>query len=92
MKTVLIYDDCHEAIRFFVLDGDYRSLDKVYINACLDGTKKEQKAYEKKQDELSDLMYGKKNSGGSFKPEALDAFPVEAVKEGAAVIVAGFLP
>lgn len=82
MKTVLIYDQCGEAsIEFYILDGDYQHLDRVYIN----GAEEEQE----KQDELSALLYDNKSQK---KLKARMTFPTNAVIDGAAVIVAGFLP
>lgn len=81
-KTVLIYDQCGlEPIKFYVLEGDYTHLNHVYINGSEDD--------EAKADELSSLMYGK---DGQVKLKAKKGFPYKAVKAGAAVIVAGFLP
>ena len=35
MNTIIIYDQCGEAdLQFYVLDGDYSHLNKVYINGC----------------------------------------------------------
>lgn len=89
MKTVLIYDQLDSSLKFFVLDGDYSHLNGVYINQYIED-KKAQKAAEAKQDELNDLMYVPET--GEFKHTALDEFPTQAVREGAIVIVAGFLP
>ena len=33
-KTVVIYDQLDAGIKFFVLNGDYRHLNNVYINQC----------------------------------------------------------
>jgi hypothetical protein len=89
-QTVIIYDQCEANLTFFVLDGDYRHLNNVYINQCVGKTKKEQKAAEKLQDELNNLVYDQK-TGATILP-ILTVFPIEAVQSGADVIVAGFLP
>lgn len=90
MKTVLIYDQLDADLKFFVLDGDYTKFKGVYINQCSTGNKREQKAAEKKQDELTNLLYDQ-NTGELLLP-FLGEFPTEEVRNGAAVIVAGFLP
>lgn len=89
MKTVMIYDQLDSALRFFVLDGDYRHLHNVYINQYVED-KKARKEAEKKQDELNELVYNTET--GEFKIPVLDEFPVQAVRDGAEVVVAGFLP
>jgi hypothetical protein len=91
MKTVLIFDQCEANVEFFVLEGDYRELDKVYINAYKEGaTAKEQKANEKLQNKLNKLLYHQKT--GEYLHPVLHEFPTQAVRDGAEVIVAGFLP
>jgi hypothetical protein len=82
MKTVLIWDECgQQDIMFVVLDGDYSELDGIYINNA--GQEQED------QDRLNDLIY---DTHGEVIADFVKAFPVDAVKEGACVIVAGFLP
>lgn len=79
MKTVLIYDNVGMCpIEFAVLDGDYSHLNGIYINAA--------DADEKLQDELDKLVYD------DHALLFLSEFPAQAVKDGAIVIVAGFLP
>ena len=91
MHTVIIYDQLDADLKFFVLDGDYTHLDKVYVNQYQEGkTKKEQKAAAKLQDELTNLVYDPK-TGATILP-VLTEFPTQAVLAGAVVIVAGFLP
>ena len=89
-KTVIIYDQLDADLKFFVLDGDYRHLNKVYVNQSVEGTKKVQKAAEKLQDELTNLVYDPK-TGATILP-VLTEFPIAEVQNGADVIVAGFLP
>lgn len=82
-KTVIIWDELNADLFFFVIDGDQTKFNEVYINAVTDE--------EELLDELNTLIYKDDNSG-QFAHEPLDFFPVEAVRDGAAVIVAGFLP
>lgn len=85
MKTVMIYDQCgQDPIEFIVLEGDYRRLNGVYINASSTG-----KDGEKLQRELDNLLYTKK---GKRHHKPLNQFPVAEVAAGAFVIIAGFLP
>lgn len=80
MKTIVIWDDYGMSpIKFFYLIGDYRHLDKVYINST------ENQAL---QDELSDIVY---ESDGREKVDMTERFPLPLQPDDA-VIVAGFLP
>ena len=89
MKTVVIWDMCgQEPIKYFILDGDFTRLAGLYINTYTEKTPEGRKK-EKLLTELSKLTYDKI---GTFLPVLLDDFPVQAVKDGAQVIVAGFLP
>lgn len=81
-QTVIIWDELNADLVFFVVDGDYTKLNKVYINTA-DGD-------EKLMDELNELIYVQES--GKFANEELNEFPVNAVLNGAKVIVAGFLP
>lgn len=90
MQTVIIYDQCDANIKFLLVDGDYTRFNGVYINSIISENKKEQKAAEKLQDELNKLVYD--NKTGRIKLPEVSSFPSAAVKDGAAVIVAGFLP
>jgi hypothetical protein len=82
MKTVIIWDECgQEDIQFVVVDGDYSELNGIYIN----NAHQEQDD----RDRLSALIYAE---DGEVIADFLKDFPVDAVKEGACVIVAGFLP
>jgi hypothetical protein len=90
MKTILIYDELDANLKFFVLDGDYSHLNKVYMNSVIEGTAKAQKAHDKLQRELEKLLYGK---GGQIILPSTPEFPVDVLKrEDSIVIVAGFLP
>ena len=86
MKTVIIWDSYGEdPIQFIVVDKDATHLDGVYINQY-DGD-------ESKMNELLHIAYKHDELGNYIgKAPRLDKFPIDAVKEGAAVIVAGFLP
>lgn len=89
MKTVVIWDmSGQEPIKYFILDGDFSKFNGLYINTYTEKTPEGRKK-EKLLTELSKLTYDKK---GNFLPVLLDDFPVQAVKDGARVIVAGFLP
>lgn len=83
MKTVIIYNQFTELLSFIVLEGDHERLDGVVINSC--------EVYQHLQDELYALLY---NEQGEFTQAAstFDKFPTEEVKNGAKVIVCGFLP
>jgi hypothetical protein len=82
-KTVIIFDNCGVApLKFFVVEGDYLDLNNIYINEASSKT-------QKKQTKLEKLIY---NKDGSYKLEVLESFPINEIKKGARVIVAGFLP
>lgn len=78
-KTVIIWDEVQAQIQFVVIDRDVSHLNGVYINGDDD----------EKSQELSDLLC---LGDGECPIDFLDNFPVDAVKDGAKVIVAGFLP
>lgn len=83
MKTVIIYDQCGEdAIKFYVVEGDYEHLDGIYVNHS--------RQPEALRDMLADLFYDRETGQDLLTAE--DSFPINAVKDGAVVIVAGFLP
>lgn len=82
MRTVIIWDQCgQEQLLFFVVDGDLSELDGVYLNGCGD---------EEKVDKLNSIIY--RDDYSSYRNFALTKFPVDAVKNGAKVIVCGFYP
>jgi len=81
MKTIFIYDQCGQAtVSFFVLEGDYRHLNNVYVNSLED---------EDKQQEILNLIY---NEEGTVNVEMLQNFPVEEMRQPCYVVVVGFLP
>jgi hypothetical protein len=82
MKTVVIWDSVEADLRFFVVDRDLGHLDGKYVNSA-DNTE----ALDK---EISMLVYDE--TTGKQVIEMTKEFPVEAVREGAKVIVCGFLP
>lgn len=87
MQTiVVIWDQLgQEPLRFFMSqDQRFLGLDRVYIN-----TWTEDPTEEAKQALLTSLMY---DDEGRCKQSQQDVFPVEAVRQGAAVVVCGFLP
>jgi hypothetical protein len=85
MQTVLIFDRIIEPLCFIVAEGDLRHLDRVYINEY----NAEDPKNELLQNELSEFLHDEK---GNDRHTLLDTFPVDAVKDGAVVIVVGFLP
>jgi hypothetical protein len=82
MKTVIIWDQLEAGIDFVIIEGDYRHLDRMYIN--------HPDHPEEKIDELSKLMYDQ--TTWRLRNVHLKEFPTEIVKSGSAVIVCGFLP
>ncbi|KVR95822.1 hypothetical protein WK28_01905 [Burkholderia vietnamiensis] len=82
MQTVIIWDQCGcTPLSFVIIDRDVSYLDRLYINMV--GNNREH------EEELSNIFY---TEDGRHKVELLDSFPIDAVKNGAKVIVAGFLP
>jgi hypothetical protein len=81
MKTVFIWDEMVGEIKFFVVDGDYRHLNNIYINGSDD---------DEKLDQLNEILAY--DDAGKPKVTMLTEFPAQDVKDGAFVIVAGFLP
>lgn len=85
-NIVVIWDQLgQEPLRFFVTQNlRFLEMDRSYINAYTDDA-----ATEAKLVELCALMY---DDEGNCKQTLLDAFPCEAVRQGASVVVCGFLP
>jgi hypothetical protein len=82
VKTVLIWDQCgYEELQFAVIDRDVTHLNGVYINHADQD--------EALCDELNTLFY---DTNGRCVVPLSKEFPVDAVKQGAPVIVCGFLP
>ncbi len=85
MKTVIIYNTGIDPLKFIVAEGDLSRFDGMMINAYGND--------EALQDELVGLMYDPvSGENTALLDSAVDVFPVQAVKDGAIVIVAGFLP
>lgn len=82
IKTVVIWDNMEGFLKFFVIEGrDISHLNGKYVN-CVGVTDEE-------SDEVSNLMYNKK---GKRIIDTVKDFPVDAVREGAGVIICGFMP
>lgn len=80
-KTVVIWDTCDADVKFFVVDGDVTHLNHKYCNSS--------NVSEADGDEISNLVY---DEDGKQVRKFLSEFPTQAVLDGAAVIVCGFLP
>lgn len=83
---VVIWDQLgQEPLRFFVTQNPrFLEMDRLYINTYTDDA--EERA---KLGELCALMY---DDNGNCKQMMLDTFPCEVVRQGASVVVCGFLP
>jgi len=75
-RTVLIVESVGDFVKYYAIDGDYSDLDRVYINET--GSEEEVDRLTKIY-EIIDKM------------DPFDSFPVEEVKDGAAVICVGWL-
>ena len=91
-STIFIYDQCmEEPIQFFILDGNYSNMNRIYINAHY-----EDKSKVKLQDKLTTILYGK-NGTLPLQVTLLSDFPVEYLStEGYAgnkvhIVTVGFL-
>lgn len=82
MQTIIIWDTIGMSpIQFFVLDGDYRQLSNIYINAGDNQVL---------EDKLYDLIY---DGDGLYVQTPLKNFPSDVFNQtNTVVIVAGFLP
>lgn len=77
-KTIFIYDSCgEEEIKFFVKDGDYSHLDRVYVNAADN---------EKLIDQLIEILESNPKMLKHFPRKTLIANP------DAKIICVGFIP
>ena len=90
MKTVIIYDQLDADVKFVVLDGDYTHLNHVYVNVNQYIEDKKLRKAQKLQDEFTNLFFSPDD--GKDLQTYLTEFPTQEVLDGAAVIVAGFLP
>lgn len=78
-KTVVIWDSCDGDICFFVTDKDVSHLDNKYVNS---------NTTEQEGTEISLLMY---DSDGNKVIKTTKEFPVQEVRDGASVVVTGFV-
>jgi hypothetical protein len=89
MKTVVIWDMMgQEPIQYFVVTGDWSRFNHLYINTYTDKTPKGRQLESLLKD-LQSFMY---DESGNMLQTLLSDFPIEEVKDGAQVIVCGFLP
>jgi len=79
MKTIFIYDQLDADIQFFVKEGNYSHLDKLYLNCYTNDVKLDE--------ELSDMLY---DDNGLILVELLDDFPI--LEEAFVVVRVGFIP
>jgi hypothetical protein len=87
MQTVIIWDSCGEdAVKFFVVEGDKRDLDGTFISSVIDEKRTEEKMY---------ALLGLVMDEGETRKMETD-FNSEKfrkpVREGAPIIVCGFIP
>lgn len=78
MKTVLIWNEFELGIRFAVVEDDWTRFNGVYVNST-----------QAQCAELTDLVF---DDQGDYKIAFQPEFPVQAVKDGAQVIICGFIP
>lgn len=85
-NVVVIWDQLgQEPLRFFVTQNlRFLEMDRMYINTYTDDADEQAKLAE-----LCALMY---DDDGNCKQTMLNAFPCDAVRAGASVVVCGFLP
>jgi hypothetical protein len=80
VKTVVIWDNGNDGLRFFVTEADMTGMQGVYINST--------RTTDVEADRLNAVVYDR---DGNYLPQMLDIFPTEVVREGAQVIVCGFI-
>lgn len=81
-KTVVIWDSVGlEPICYFVVDRDVSHLNQKYVNDA--------SLSDDVSTEVSNLMY---DDAGKKIIDTTEEFPADAVRDGASVIVCGFLP
>lgn len=84
-NTVIIYETFIDPIVFLVVAGDATRFDKMFVNAVGND--------EALQDEFCNMLYDQvSGEPTAILKNARTEFPVDEVKNGAKVIVAGFLP
>lgn len=85
MNTVIIYETFTDRIKFIVVAGDATRFDGMYVNSVGND--------EALEDEFCSMLYDElSGEPTALLKNARDKFPVDEVKGGATVIVAGFLP
>jgi hypothetical protein len=83
MKTAFLFNEFDYGVSFFILDGDYTHLDGVYVNSV--------DCEEDASSELTNLMYDPVDGHMLHRKATKDEF-VQAIQNGAAMIVCGFIP
>lgn len=81
-RTIVIWNEVGDELRFFVVDKDLSEFQDIYINID----------YEDEQltDKLNSLVY---NEDGEYKVKMLRRFPLEAIiPNETAVITCGLIP
>lgn len=79
MQTVMIYDELDgQGVGFILFDEDMTRFNNTYVNDM----------NSQLSSELCDIIF---DDDGEYKVKVLDKFPTEAVRNGAEVIVAGFI-
>ncbi len=91
LKTLFIVDNCEADLKFFIKEGDYKHLDRIYANSCCDeGDDEAQQAHEEKCDEVCRLL----NSGKEYPehcPTPLSTtFPPKDQYDE--VVIIGYIP
>lgn len=81
MKTVFIFEEIPESLKFFVKDGDFSVFNGVYVNSS--------QGSEEQQSSLCDLVY--KDAGtretGYYNVDFLDRFPTDVVKSNDCIVI-----
>lgn len=93
MQTAMIWDSFGEqSLSFYLFEDDLSRFDGVFINLCapVGGDTRTEEEYDALQQELMSLMY--EEDGPQIQtPVSREEF-VAAIKAGAKLIVAGFVP
>jgi len=85
LQTVIIYESFVDPIKFLVVGGDASRFDGMYVNTVDND--------QELQDEFCNMLYDEiDGQPTTILKNAREKFPVDLVKNGAIVIVAGFLP
>lgn len=82
MKTVIIFDQCgQDDLKFRVVEGDYEHLNGKYGNTV--------DISDEETDEINKLVFDQE---GYLFEDFTTEFPTEAVRQGASVVIIGFVP